>query len=116
MTQFKLTDELLDEVKLHIDNEDNDQLEILMNEFHYADVAEIANELSIDEATYLIKLLDSEKTSDAIAELDEDVREGVLKNLSAKEIADELEELDSDDAADIVNELPEELIEEVISK
>ena len=49
-------------------------------------------------------------------ELDEDVREKVLKNLSAKEIAEELEELDTDDAADMIGELPEERQERVISE
>ena len=56
------------------------------------------------------------KTSDALAELDEDVREAVLNNLSPKEIANEIEELDTDDAADIVGELPKEIVQEVISE
>jgi magnesium transporter len=60
--------------------------------------------------------LDSEKTSDILAEMHEDIREAVLKNLTAKEIADELSELDTDDAADIINELPKELVQEVISE
>ena len=83
---------------------------------HYADVAEIINELNEEHATYLIKLLDSDKTSDVLTEIDEDIREVILKNLSAKEIAGELEELDTDDAADIVGELPKEIIQEVISE
>ena len=65
---------------------------------------------------YIIKLLDSETTSDVLTELDEDVREKILKNLSAKEIAEEVEELDTDDAADIIAELPEERQEAVISR
>ena len=64
----------------------------------------------------MIKLLDSEKTSDVLTELDEDVREAILSNLSSKEIASELEELDTDDAADIVAELPKEIVQEVISE
>jgi magnesium transporter len=88
----------------------------LLNEFHYADIAEILDELDLDDSIYVIKLLDSETTSDILTELDEDTREKVLKNLSAKEIAEELEELDTDDAADIIAELPEERQEEVISK
>ncbi len=94
----------------------NGDLRAMMKEFHYADIAEIADELKVDEATYLIKLLESEKTSDILAEMDEDIREAVLNNLSIKEIAGELEELDTDDAADIVNELPKEIVQEVISE
>ncbi len=116
MTPFKLTDELLVEIRELISDHKNVGLRAMMKEFHYADIAEIADELTIDEATYLIKLLDSEKTSDILAEMDEDVREAVLNNLSAKEIAGELEELDTDDAADIVSELPQEIVQRVISE
>ena len=116
MTPFKLTDELLAQIEELIENHKNAELVSLMKEVHYADVAEIANELNIEQATYLIKLLDSDKTSDVLTELDDDVREDVLNNLSSKEIAEELEELDTDDAADIVAELPDEIVQEVISE
>ncbi|MCB0373412.1 MAG: magnesium transporter [Muricauda sp.] len=116
MTPFKLTDELLEEIKGLISEQKNSELQAMMSEFHYADIAEIADELEVEEATYLIKLLDSEKTSDILAEMHEDIREAVLSNLTAKEIASEIEELDTDDAADIINELPKEIIQEVISE
>ena len=116
MTPFKLTDELLAEIEQLIENQKNSTLETLLAEVHYADVAEIIDELDEDNATYLIKLLDSDKTSDVLTELDDDVREAILGNLSTKEIAEEIEELDTDDAADIIAELPEEIVEEVISE
>ncbi len=116
MTPFKLTDELIAEIQQLIGDKKNVALRSMMKEFHYADIAEIANELDVEEATYVIKLLDSEKTSDILAEMHEDMREAVLNNLTAKEIAGELEELDTDDAADIVGELPKEMVQEVISK
>ncbi|MFL1011074.1 magnesium transporter [Flavisericum labens] len=114
--QFQLTDELLEQVELLLETQDNKALKKLMEEFHYADIAEILDELDLEGAMYIIKLLDSETTSDILMELDEDNREKVLKNLSAQEIADEVEELDTDDAADIISELPEERRQEVISK
>jgi len=116
MTPFKLTEELVAEIEQLIETQRNTDLVTLMDDVHYADVAEIINELNEDEATYLIKLLESDKTSDVLTELDEDVREAILKNLSAKEIAEELTELDTDDAADIVGELPNEMVQEVISE
>ncbi|WP_198295223.1 MULTISPECIES: magnesium transporter [unclassified Winogradskyella] len=114
--QFQLTDELIENVKALIIGNDDKALKTLLNEFHYADIAEILDELDFEEAIYIIKLLDSETTSDILTELDEDVREKILENLSAKEIAEEVEELDTDDAADIIAELPEERQEAVISQ
>ena len=61
------------------------------------------------------KLIDSDKTSDVLTELDDDLRERVLKEFSEKEIAGEIKELDSDDAVDILSELSEEKKEKVIS-
>jgi magnesium transporter len=116
MTPFKLTEELLADIEQLIESRENVTLRSMMGEYHYADIAEIIDELNEDQATYLIKLLDSEKTSDVLTELDEDVREAILSNLSSKEIASELEELDTDDAADIVAELPKEIVQEVISE
>ncbi len=114
--QFELTEELVGQVEQLIKANDDMELRKLLDEFHYADIAEILDEVNLDEATYVIKLLDSETTSDILTELDEDIRERVLKNLSAKEIAEEVEELDTDDAADIILELPEERQEAVISQ
>nr|WP_255573020.1 magnesium transporter [Hanstruepera marina] len=113
--QFQLTEELIEKVETLIEQQDDKELKNLFKEFHYADIAEILDELNQDESVYVIKLLDSETTSDVLMELDEDIREKVLKNLSAKEIAEEIEELDTDDAADMISELPEERQEEVIS-
>jgi len=114
--QFEINKEYLQEIQQLIAEQKNDTLLGLLEEVHYADVAEIVEEISSEEALFLIKLLDSDKTSDVIAELDEDTREKILKGLSSKEIAEEIDELDTDDAADIIAELPEEQKEEVISQ
>jgi len=116
MIPFKLTEELVTEIEQLIENQNNAGLNAMLADIHYADIAEIINELNDDEATYLIKLLDSDKTSDILTELDEDIREAILGNLSSKEIASELEALDTDDAADIIGELPKEQVQDVISK
>ncbi|MEH6537015.1 MAG: magnesium transporter [Psychroserpens sp.] len=113
--QFELTDELIEQVEHFVTNKDDNALTTLLNEYHFADVAEILDELNLEDSVYVIKLLDSETTSEILTELDEDIREKILENLSAKEIAEEVEELDTDDAADIIAELPEERQAEVIS-
>ncbi len=116
MTPFKLSDELIEEIQLLIVSKSDSALRAKMEDFHYADIAEIINELNFEHATYIIKLLDSEKTSEVLTELDENIREQILGNLSAKEIADEISELDTDDAVDIIAELPEERVNEIIAQ
>ncbi len=114
--QFKISKELLVQIEQLIHQKNDKELEVLLNDLHHADIAEIFDELDIHEATYIFKVLDSEKTAEILLELEDDVREKILHALSPKEIAEELDELDTDDAADIIAELPQSKKEEVISE
>ena len=116
MTPFKLSEELLDQINSDIVAQNNNALQTLVKEYHYADLAEIFEALQIDQAVYLFKLIDSEKSADMLPELDEDVRESILDALSSEEIATEIEELDTDDAVDIIAELSDEVRREVINQ
>ena len=113
---FEFSAALLETVESGIKNKNDAALQKQLNALHYADIAEILDELNLDQATYIIKLLDSETTSDVLSELEEDVREKVLQNLSVKEIAEEVKELDTDDAVDLISELPPERKQKVIAQ
>ena len=115
MKTFELSKELIDNISDLILNKNNKEIKKIVKTLHYADLAELINELKFDESLYLLKLIDSDKTSDVLTELDDDLRERVLKEFSEKEIAGEIKELDSDDAVDILSELSEEKKEKVIS-
>ena len=116
MANFQIDKQQIEEIRSLIEAQHNKKLQKKLNQFHYADIAEIIQELTNQEALFLVKLLDSTKTADALAELDEDIREGIIKQLSVKEIADEIEELDTDDAADLIAELPEARQEKVFNE
>ena len=116
MAKFLLDKDTLTRIQSLVEKRSDKQLVRKLADVHYADIAEIAESLSVNDAIYLVKLLDSEKTADALAEVDEDFREKILTQLSAKEIAEEIEELDTDDAADLIAELPEERQEKVMSE
>ena len=116
MATFQIDTPFLETLKDLIREKEDSKLKRKFKPIHYADVAEIIQLLSQDEATYVVKLLDSETTADALAEVDPDIRESILDNLSAKEIALEVTELDTDDAADLILELPEDRQEKVMSQ
>ncbi|SHI36897.1 magnesium transporter [Flavobacterium terrae] len=114
--EFKISRDFIVQIEQLISENRAQELENLLQDVHFADIADIMDELDDYGASYVFKLLDSEKTAEALLELDEEVRVKILKNLSAKEIAEELDELDTDDAADIIAELPQSKKEEVISE
>lgn len=114
--QFQISEALIKKVEGFVDSKEDSSLLELLNKYHHADIAEILEELNTEQSSYIIKLLDSDKTSDVLMEMDEDDREKVLATLSIKEIAEEIEELDTDDAADMIAELSEERQEAVIAQ
>ena len=114
--EFKISREFLSEIEQLISENKAQELLLLLEDIHFADIAEIMEELDDYGAGYIFNTLDSEKTAEILLELDEEVREKILKNLSPKEIAEELDELSTDDAADIIAELPQYKKEQVISE
>ena len=116
MATFQIDTSFLDSIKSLIRQGNNALLKKKLKPIHYADIAEIIETLSIEEATYIVKLLKSETTADALTEVDPDTREQILDNLSIKEIAREVSELKTDDAADLILELPEARKEKVMSQ
>lgn len=114
--QFELTREFIDKLRIHIDNKEEVAAFEMVKELHPADIAEIYEELDIDEAKFLHLLLDGETAADVMVELEEDDRERFLEALPSEFIAKQLiDKMESDDAADLIGELSDEKQEEVIS-
>lgn len=114
--RFELTKEFLERIRQAIGSEDTVWILEHVSDLHFADIAEIIDELSMEQARFLYYQLSEELQADVLMELDEEVRDRFVASLSSKEIAEQLENLDSDDAADILMELPDEKIQEVISQ
>lgn len=114
--QFELTKEYLSDLKNIISDKDESLAVKLMDELHAADIAEIYDDLNLEEAQFLYLLLDGEKAGDVLAELEDDDRERFMKALPSEVIAKKfIDHMDSDDAADVIADLPDERQEEVLS-
>lgn len=103
--RYELTKEFLEEIRGAIALSNTAYIDQRVILLHAADIAEIIDELDLDEAKFIYSHLDEDQQADVLLELEEDVRERFVESLSAKEIANQLENLDSDDAADILGEL-----------
>ena len=88
MKQFKIDNELVIKIKKLIEDNNRDKLLSSLAVIHYADLAEIFELLETTEVIFLVKIFDKQKIADALAEIDEDLREIILEKLSAKEIAE----------------------------
>ena len=55
--QFQLTSEFIENIEQLIAKKDGIALRDLLQDIHFADIAELLEELSSDDATFLVKLL-----------------------------------------------------------
>lgn len=108
--------EKLERIREAIEGQQRDYLLEELEDLYPADIAEIIDELSLEEAKYLYTLIDKEEAASVLMELEEDVRERFLSSFSTQEIAhDFIDNLDSDDAADLINELPDDMRGEILA-
>lgn len=110
------TPEYLEHIRSIIAGHDEEAARKELAELHPADIAELYQELDLDEAEFLYKLLDDDVAADVLMELDEDDRRKLLSTMPAEEIAKQfIDHLDTDDAVDIIQELDEEDRDEILS-
>lgn len=109
--------EYLDHLKDIFARRDDAQARKELAEMHPADIAELYEQLDdLEEAEYLIKLLDGDRAADVLMELDEDERRRLLADMDAEDIAKQfIDHLDTDEAVDLIQELEPEERDEVLS-
>jgi magnesium transporter len=114
--QFEITDVFISDLKVAITAKNSAVVAETLNTLYPPDIAEVLNELEIEEAQYAYTLLDEQIAADVMVELGDDVRERILSSYTSKEIAEQfIDNMDSDDAADVIAELPDEMQDEVLS-
>ncbi len=114
--KFELTKDFIGELNKRIENKDQKSIITMITDCHPADIAEILDELEFENTCFLFEQLEDNIAADVLVELEDDLREELLKIHSPKEIAEEfVDNMDSDDAADIISELPENKKQEVLS-
>jgi magnesium transporter len=115
--EFEITREYIDRLKELVEDHNDEELRATMEPLHPADIAEVMDDLSMDEAKYIYLLLEGEKASDVLIEIPEHDRRRFLKVLPPELIASKfIEYMDSDDAADILADMDEDLKQEVLKE
>ncbi|MBN1768867.1 MAG: magnesium transporter [Prolixibacteraceae bacterium] len=114
--QIEITREYIDYLKGVIESGQTQELKEPLSEMHPADIADILEVLSMDEAKEIYLLLEGDMASDVLLEIPEDDRRRFLAELPSDIIARQyIEYMDTDDAADVIGELPDNKREEVIA-
>jgi len=116
LNKFELDTKFIDDLELLITEKDSVTIAKKLKEVHPADIADIIEQLSEQNAQFLFEIFENPKSADIIVELEDDVRESILSVFTPKKIAKVLiDHLESDDAADVIAELPQEKKAKVLS-
>jgi len=87
-----------------------------LSKLHPADIAEIVEDLSINEAAALLARMDDEAAADALEEVAPEKQVSLLEQMERGRAADILEEMDPDDAADVLGDMPERTQQELLEQ
>jgi magnesium transporter len=91
------------------------QVSRMLNGLAAVDIAHILESSPPSARLALWKLVDSEREGDVLQELSEDIQAAFLSQMNTAEVVQATEGLDSDDIADLLQQLPDQIIREVLA-
>ena len=111
---FGVTESLVDGVLEAVDAGDAEQVDLLLDPLHPADIAHVIEQISPRERRDLLDVWKGGMDGEILSELDEGIREEIIESLAPAELAEAFRELESDDVVDLVEYLDEDQQEAVL--
>ncbi len=87
-----------------------------LGKLHPAEIANIIEDLSSNQAEELFEHLDDATAADTLEEMNEELQADILEDMDEERAADILEEMNPDDAADLLATLTEEKRDELLRR
>jgi magnesium transporter len=85
-----------------------------IKKLHPADIAEIVDQLGLNESITILNSLDDEAAADTLEEVSPERQVILLEEMESERAAELLDEMSPDDAADLLADLPNEKAEELL--
>lgn len=106
--------DILDKILELLENKDFPQLGNLLKDMNPADVAELFEDLPREKMALVFRLIPKELAADAFAYMNPDEQTVLVEAFSDKELHDVVNELYVDDAADMIEEMPANLVKRIL--
>ena len=114
---MKKTIEGLEDVILELkDSKQYDKLKSLLSTINPTDIAALFDELPKHTLPLLFRLLPKDNAAETFVEMYSDMRELLIHSFSDSELKELVDELYVDDAADIVEEMPSNVVTRILSQ
>ena len=102
---YGVSDELIHEAEVALDEENVGRIRAITEPLHAADVADLLERLDSGHRNQLIDILKVDLDAEVLTYLDEHLREDVIERISTADLAAAITELASDDAIDLIENL-----------
>ena len=87
-----------------------------LDALHPADIAYILEALPLDERLYIWDLVKAERDGEILIEVSDAVRESLIESMDTAELVAAAETLEADELAQIADDLPQEVIDDVFQR
>ena len=88
--------EIAENISYLIESKEKAMIQNIIVDLHPADLADIIHHLDDEARLYLFDMLDADKASDVLAEIDEVSRDDILEELDTHRITEIVDEMDSE--------------------
>ena len=105
-----------DTLRLLLEKKRYTSLKDILATMNGADIASVLNELEQEKIPLLFRLLPKELAAEAFVEMEPDQQELLIKGFSDSELREVINELYVDDAADLVEEMPANVVKRILAQ
>lgn len=108
-------DELRDEIMELLSNKKYAVIRNRFLEMNPADIAELLNDVPLNNLPILFRLLPKEQAAETFVEMDSDVQTHLISAFSDSELREVFDEIYLDDTVDIVEEMPANVVKRILA-
>ena len=101
-------------IKNLVNKQNINKLERLLSNLHPADIADILESLPIEGRLIVWDLVKVESDGDILVEVSDAVRQTLIADMDSTELLAAAEYLDTDEIADIAQDLPEDVLQDLL--
>ena len=93
-----------------------DEIKILLKKLSSSEIAHALESSPPKQRKLLFSLLETNEEGDVLADLGEEIQQELVSNISNEELAEAVKELEPDETVDILQNLPEDRMNSILSK
>ena len=93
-----------------------DEIKILLKKLSSSEIAHALESSPPKQRKLLFSLLETNEEGDVLADLGEEIQQELVSNISNEELAEAVKELEPDETVDILQSLPEDRMNSILSK